>query len=158
MRVGAPGCTFLAGEESAAGAPASSWLRWPRALGAGGGAWPGCGALPVIGLLCCNFSRALRGARTRPAPLLRESLCFLGPPGGDQVRFGGLCLGDSSAVASRRKPATRGPALIVPVSAQWPQLAHVGSGRRQTTPRPWLPDKAVLEGAARLLSAFLRGT
>jgi hypothetical protein len=34
----------------------------------------------------------------------------------------------------------------------------VGSGRRHRTPRPWPPDKAVLEGAAKLLSAFLRGT
>lgn len=58
----------------------------------------------------------------------------------------------------RRKVATRGPAPIVRVSAQWPQRAHVGSGRRQTTLGPWPPDKAVLEGAAKLLSAFLRGT
>lgn len=54
---------------------ASSWLRAGRSerreLGEEPG--PAAAALPVIGLLCCNFARP-SGGRARPAPLPRESL------------------------------------------------------------------------------------
>lgn len=84
---GAPGCVWA--RRAAHSWPGRRARRAPlRAAGCAGperselGEEPGpvAGALPVIGLLCCNFSRALRGARARPAPLPRESLLFLDPP------------------------------------------------------------------------------
>lgn len=122
---------------------------------------PVAGALPVIGLLCCNFSRALRGACARPASLPRESLRFLGSPGGDRARLGGLSVSGGllgSCVPGGRRLREGQPRSSGRVSAQRPRRAHVGSGRRQTTLGPWPSDKAALEGAAKLLSAFLRGT
>lgn len=79
------------------GRPCEQLAALARALGAGGGAWPGRRRTPSqIGLLCCNFSRALRGARARPASLPRESLCFLSTrvgtaPGSEDL----ACPGDS---------------------------------------------------------------
>lgn len=94
-----PGCVWA--RRAAHSWPGRRARRAPlRAAGCAGperselGEEPGpvAGALPVIGLLCCNFSRALRGACAHPAPLPRESLHFLGLPGGDQARLGGLSL------------------------------------------------------------------
>lgn len=160
MRVGAPGSTFLAGEESAAGAPASSWLRWPRALGAGGGAWPGRQRSPSHWPFVLQLFPSLSGSPRPPAPLPRESLRFLGPPawGPRQARRTQPVQGILAVAVPGGRRLREGQSRSFRVSAQWPPRAHVGSGRKRTTPRPWPPDKAVLEGAAKLLSAFLRGT
>lgn len=94
-----PGCVWA--RRAAHSWPGRRARRAPlRAAGCAGperselGEEPGpvAGALPVIGLLCCNFSRALREACARPAPLPRGSLRFLGSPGGDRARLGGLSL------------------------------------------------------------------
>lgn len=94
-----PGCVWA--RRAAHSWPGRRARRAPlRAAGCAGperselGEEPGpvAGALPVIGLLCSNFSRALRGACARPAPLPGESLRFLGSPGGDRARLGGLSL------------------------------------------------------------------
>lgn len=72
---------FLAGEESAAGALREQLAeRWPGSERPGLGEEPGpaAAARPVIGLLCCNFSRAFWGA----TPALRccpGKLCVPGP-------------------------------------------------------------------------------
>lgn len=160
MRVGAPGCTFLAGEESAAGAPASSWLRWPRALGAGGGAWPGRRRSPSHWPFVLQLFPSPSGSLRPPRAVAPGKFAFPGFTrwGPRQARRTQPVLGTLWQLRPRRKVATRGPTPIVRVSAQWPRRAHVGSGRRQTTLGPWPPDKAVLEGTAKLLSAFLRGT
>lgn len=160
MRVGAPGCTFLAGEESAAGAPASSWLRWPRALGAGGGAWPGRRRSPSHWPFVLQLFPSPSGSLRPPRAVAPGKFAFPGFTrwGPRWARRTQPVSGTLWQLRPRRKAATRGPAPIVRVSAQWPRRAHVGSGRRQTTLGPWPPDKAVLEGAAKLLSAFLRGT
>lgn len=68
------------------------------------------------------------------------------------------CVGDSLAVANPEEGGYVRASRDRLVSAQRPRRAHVGSGRRRPTPGPWPPDKAGLEGATKLLSAFLRGT
>lgn len=95
----APGCVWA--RRAAHSWPGRRARRAPlRAAGCAGperselGEEPGpvAGALPVIGLLCCNFSRALREACARPSLLPQASLRFLGSPGGDRTRLGGLSL------------------------------------------------------------------
>lgn len=93
VRLGAPRrgppSAFLGREESAAGAQLEQLAARGRlgAPGAGGGAWPGCRRAPVIGLLCCNFARALQGAAPPPLPLRAVAPGKFAsqdrPPGGD---------------------------------------------------------------------------
>lgn len=121
---------FLGREGSAAGALLEQLAARCRlgAPGAGGGAWRGCRPLPVIGLLCCNFARALLGAAPPPSrsePLPRESLRLrFGPGRGgcSRCRLAGETQGlrGSLAVASLKEGSSvrAMPNRPGPVSAQ----------------------------------------
>ena len=123
---------------------------------------PAAAALPLIGLLCCNFARALRGAappRARPAPLPRESLRSrpgravetpraAPPPGSETSASRGLlgsCVPEGRRLRAghqRSPPTGKCAAAKGGREGERPE-----SGRRPASPEPWPPDKDVLEVA-----------
>lgn len=112
---------------------------------------PAAAAVPGIGLLCCNFARALRGGApsTRPlrafapgkfASLGRAGRGDFAPPLGGPWAVASPKEGDSARAISHRPG---------PVSAPRPREGgRRGSGRSPASPGPWLPDKGVLEVVA----------
>lgn len=101
-----PGCVWA--RRAAHSWPGRRARRAPlRAAGCAGperselGEEPGpvAGALPVIGLLCCNFSRALRGGAPRRCPG-KVCVSWVHPVGTAPGLEDSACLGGSLAVAS----------------------------------------------------------